>query len=113
MSPLNGDKQKLLNRLENQCKYLCTSRPTAVNIAKECKQLIEFAKTLTSDSNVSFDSMIKQLTEYSVNLLNIDINVNKSIGDFGANYIKSLKNDSPKNVLTHCNTGSLATGLDS
>ncbi|CAG2184178.1 unnamed protein product, partial [Oppiella nova] len=46
---------------------------------------------------------------YAVNLLQIDINVNKSIGDFGAKYIKSLSQKPLNNVLTHCNTGSLAT----
>ncbi|CAG2103864.1 unnamed protein product, partial [Medioppia subpectinata] len=106
---VNGDKDKLLDQLRQKCQYLCTSRPTAVNIDKECKHLVEVSAKLAADSNISFDSMIKQLTEYSVNLLQIDINVNKSIGDFGAQYIKQLTKKDVNNILTHCNTGSLAT----
>ena len=113
MSELKGDTTRLITRLKEQCKYLCTSRPTAVNIDKECKQMIVFAEELTRDSNVSFESMVKSLTEYAINLLEIDIKVNKSIGDFGAEYINRLTNNSTKNILTHCNTGSLATGLSS
>ncbi|CAG2117725.1 unnamed protein product [Medioppia subpectinata] len=109
IAEVNGDKDKLLDRLRQKCQYLCTSRPTAVNIDKECKHLVEVSAKLAADSSVSFDSMIKQLTEYSVNLLQIDINVNKSIGDFGAQYIKSLTKKDVNNILTHCNTGSLAT----
>ena len=101
----------MITRLREQCQYLCTSRPTAVNIVKECKQLTQFAEQLAHNLNVSFESMVKQLIEYAINLLEIDIKTNKSIGDFGAKYINGLTTGSAKNILTHCNTGSLATGL--
>ncbi|XP_054166812.1 methylthioribose-1-phosphate isomerase-like [Oppia nitens] len=109
ISPFNDNKELLLSRLRDQCTYLCTSRPTAVNIDKECKQLVQLALKLSTDSNVSFEAMVNQLTEYSVNLLQIDINTNKAIGDFGAKHIKSLANKESVTILTHCNTGSLAT----
>lgn len=45
-------------------------------------------------------------------MLKEDIETNKSIGNFGASDImRKLKetNQSTANILTHCNTGSLAT----
>lgn len=42
-------------------------------------------------------------------MLEKDIDVNKNIGKFGAQHILSHHNDKSVNVITHCNTGSLAT----
>ena len=112
LAELNGEKEKLLARVRDQCKYLCTSRPTAVNISKECQQLIAFAHQLIKEPNISFETVIERLTQYAINLLDIDINTNKAIGDYGAKHIIALNDNSQtKNILTHCNTGSLATGL--
>lgn len=38
-----------------------------------------------------------------------DITVNKMLSKFGAEHILGLFNDQPVDILTHCNTGSLAT----
>lgn len=112
VSELNENKCSLLSRVRRQCQYLCTSRPTAVNISKECQQLIALAERLAEDSSVTFGSMLERLTRYANDLLEIDINTNKSIGDLGAQHIIALNGTTQlKNVLTHCNTGSLATGL--
>lgn len=44
------------------------------------------------------------------NLLTKDVSDNKAIGQVGANSLLSnVLNDVRVNVLTHCNTGSLAT----
>ena len=42
-------------------------------------------------------------------MLKADIDVNKNIGRFGAEHILFYHNEKPVNILTHCNTGSLAT----
>lgn len=42
-------------------------------------------------------------------MLEQDINVNKRIGKFGADHILSVSKGKPVKVITHCNTGSLAT----
>lgn len=43
-------------------------------------------------------------------MLQKDIADNKAIGDFGAeDIIKNRINNAPVRILTHCNTGSLAT----
>jgi methylthioribose-1-phosphate isomerase len=46
------------------------------------------------------------------NILERDLTTNLSIGDFGANWLQAQHQATPENsitVLTHCNTGSLAT----
>jgi methylthioribose-1-phosphate isomerase len=111
LSEFDDNKDNLFNYLKAQCDYLCTSRPTAVNIKKECLQMLELAKQLSREPNQSFESMVSKLKEYALNILEIDVNVNKSIGDYGAKHIIAKQtHDSSKNILTHCNTGSLATG---
>ena len=42
-------------------------------------------------------------------MLEADIKVNKKIGQFGAEHILLNNHGKPVNVMTHCNTGSLAT----
>ena len=42
-------------------------------------------------------------------MLASDVETNKKIGDLGANSILSLSDGTKVKVLTHCNTGSLAT----
>lgn len=44
-------------------------------------------------------------------ILEMDISINKRIGDYGAQEIlKNCKTNDKFRLLTHCNTGSLATG---
>lgn len=38
-----------------------------------------------------------------------DISVNMTLSKYGADHILQLFNDQPVDILTHCNTGSLAT----
>jgi hypothetical protein len=52
--------------------------------------------------------LIRRTIEYIEGLLQTDIETNKSIGRFGANAIAGHL-AGKVNVLTHCNTGSLAT----
>ncbi len=111
LNKFDNNKDDLFNYLRARCDYLCTSRPTAVNINKECIQMLQFAQQLSRDPNQSFETMVNKLKEYALNMLEIDVNVNKSIGDYGAKHIIAKQtHDSSKNILTHCNTGSLATG---
>ncbi|KAJ6225656.1 hypothetical protein RDWZM_004201 [Blomia tropicalis] len=69
---LENDPNKLYEFIQSKANYLCTSRPTAVNIRKE------------------FDGLLNAFVEHR-------------------NSKASKRNRSKVNVLTHCNTGSLAT----
>lgn len=91
-----------------QADYLCTSRPTAVNIRKEFDYLIKKVDQEVSQ-NRSFEELVEFVIEHCFALLQLDRDTNKAIGDHGAQHILLNAKRSKVNVLTHCNTGSLAT----
>ena len=86
--------------LTDKAEYMKTSRPTAVNLMWACEKQIEIIKNSKSDIN----GLIEELKQNAVKLENEDIEINKKIGDFGAEVV-------PKGatILTHCNAGALAT----
>ena len=85
----------LLLTLEEAGKKLLNTRPTAVNLEWGVKTIIEYAR-----KNPNREEIVKK----AVNLLYDDFYINKKIAEIGSKLIK----DGDK-VLTHCNTGSLAT----
>ncbi|KAJ0029984.1 hypothetical protein Pint_13525 [Pistacia integerrima] len=95
--------------LENKLDYLVSSRPTAVNLADaatKLKQIISRAAAIASDANSVFQAYI----EAAEIMLKDDVASNKAIGSHGASFLQhQLKNSNKLSVLTHCNTGSLAT----
>ena len=104
------DKNKLFQLIKSFCSYICTARPTAVNIKRETDLLIDFCNELSQNNNIDFDGFIKNVVEYSEKLLQTDVSVNRAIGDHGAQHILANGNNQMVTILTHCNTGSLATG---
>ena len=92
-----------------QLEYLITSRPTAVNMADAAKTIINH---LTSSSNQqqNVSAYIDELLDFMEQFLERDLADNRAIGRHGAEAIAQNKTDTKKlTVLTHCNTGSLAT----
>ncbi|RUS31890.1 S-methyl-5-thioribose-1-phosphate isomerase [Jimgerdemannia flammicorona] len=90
-------------------QYLKTSRPTAVNLFDAANKLLalvqERGKTATGAQEV-VDAYVAAAEKMLVD----DVQDNKNIGRFGAEYIfGQAKNKDNVRVLTHCNTGSLAT----
>ncbi len=86
--------------------YLCESRPTAVNLFKMANEV----KNLFAEPNgsVEIDSFQNKITTFLEKMFADDIAANKNIGNYGAQVIMNLGKDKLK-ILTHCNTGSLAT----
>jgi methylthioribose-1-phosphate isomerase len=78
------------------------TRPTAVNLFYALDAMESVTKEF-SDS-LSMAEVARLLDTKAVFLAEDDIRTCKTIGDFGATILKS-----PAKVLTHCNTGSLAT----
>lgn len=97
--------------MEGKLNYLISARPTAVNMKLSADDLLELAIKLSRDDAYSTDDMKKSFIEAIMMMLDKDIADNKNIGKFGAEAIlSSLQGDSKTvKVLTHCNTGSLAT----
>jgi len=77
---------------------LAKSRPTAVNLFWALDKM----KAVLSHAN---ENVVENVTNCALQIHADDLAANKKMGDLGA----ELLNDA-KGVLTHCNTGSLATG---
>lgn len=94
------DRDKFVNELIEKAQYMKTSRPTAVNLMWACEKQIEIIKNSKSD----IKGIIEELKQNGIKLENEDIEINKKIGDYGAEVV-------PKGatILTHCNAGALAT----
>jgi len=74
------------------------ARPTAVNLAWAVQRMWEAAEALQGDP-------VPALLELAEAIHQQDIQANHTMGELGAAFINS-----GSAVLTHCNTGSLATG---
>ncbi|CAK1598585.1 unnamed protein product [Parnassius mnemosyne] len=106
----SSDKKVMRQEIEGKLNYLVSARPTAVNIKLAAEELITLANTLSADETVSADTFKERFISFIENMLVKDIEDNKAIGNFGCEAIlNSLKGDGDIRVLTHCNTGSLAT----
>lgn len=104
------NKQAFFDFMKAKLNYLVTARPTAVNMKKAADEFIKLANELYNDSNYSLSSMKDRIVNDFEGMLEIDVKVNMAIGNNGAQEILS-KNTSKDSIiiLTHCNTGSLAT----
>ncbi len=100
LASLNLSRDEFVAKLTEKANYLVTSRPTAVNLRWAVEKQIEVIKNSQSD----ISGIIKELIENGIKLENEDIEINKRIGDYGAEVV-------PKGatILTHCNAGGLAT----
>lgn len=114
--PSSAEKAKDLIGL--RLDYLKTSRPTAVNLGGavgKLKLVVERESTL---SDATPQSVIAAYIAAAEVMLIDDVSDNKAIGEHGATWImqnttagKRKVDDSSQElkILTHCNTGSLAT----
>ena len=95
-----SSKEDFVTWLIEKAEYMKTSRPTAVNLMWACQKQIEVIK----NSNSDIAGIIDKLKRNAIKLENEDIEINKKIGDYGAEVV-------PKGatILTHCNAGALAT----
>ena len=94
------DKTEFLAELQKHAEYLKSARPTAVNLMWAVDKQLELAKNSTK----SIAEIVKDLKENGIKLENEDVEINKKIGDFGAELVKK-----GATILTHCNAGALAT----
>ncbi|KAK4774472.1 hypothetical protein SAY86_009407 [Trapa natans] len=109
MDAFTGTPNEAVSFLDSKLDYLVSSRPTAVNLsdaATKLKEIILAIFKTTSDAKIIFEGYI----EAAEIMLKDDVASNKAIGSYGASFIKLHRESSEKlSVLTHCNTGSLAT----
>ncbi|CAN8270646.1 unnamed protein product [Cochlearia groenlandica] len=105
----HGSCSDAVSFLAQKLDYLVSSRPTAVNLADaaiKLKQVISMALSTSTEPNSIFKAYIKA----AENMLEDDVASNKAIGTFGSSLLRQqARNPDKLSVLTHCNTGSLAT----
>ena len=93
--------QEFLSLLKERAEFLKSSRPTAVNLMWAVDKQYDYIK----DCGKNVNEMVQMLIDHGIQLENEDIEINKKIGDYGAELV-------PKKgatILTHCNAGALAT----
>ncbi|GAB1610690.1 methylthioribose-1-phosphate isomerase-like [Argonauta hians] len=102
--------QEVCKFIVSRLDYLVSSRPTAVNMKEAAIRLSELADQLSeSEEATTVQDVLDRVVAEIEAMLDKDISDNKNIGKFGAEKIIA---DSPSGqvcVVTHCNTGSLAT----
>ena len=89
-------------KLEPVFETLISTRPTAVNIQWAVNRMKNF---LSSHKDVTVSRLKEMLIDEANRILEEDIQINKAIGLWGAQFIHD-----GDTILTHCNAGSLATG---
>ncbi|KAF3844047.1 hypothetical protein F7725_016095 [Dissostichus mawsoni] len=91
---------------ESLC-HLTSARPTAVNMGRAARELMEFAENESMEKNS--EQLKESVISWIEDMLERDVNDNKKIGNYGAQHILSGVPRDSVTILTHCNTGSLAT----
>ncbi|MED6185289.1 hypothetical protein PIB30_055556 [Stylosanthes scabra] len=108
LGSFNGLPDAAASLLQSKLEYLVSSRPTAVNLsdaATKLKEVISKAAGTSSDARSVFQAYI----EAAEIMLEDDVASNKAIGSYGAKFMQQQTEKQKLSVLTHCNTGSLAT----
>lgn len=93
-------RDEFIKELLCKADYIGTSRPTAVNLMWAVKK----QKAVILNSKSDIQGIVSELIQNGIKLEQEDIEINKKIGDYGAEVV-------PKGatILTHCNAGALAT----
>lgn len=96
-------------QIDEALDYLKESRPTAVDLTNAINQLKAHIREVGSAA--SKEQIITAFIEEAEKIFAKDLQTNLSIGDFGAEWLRALGASESQqiSVLTHCNTGSLAT----
>lgn len=91
--------------IQEKLDYLRTSRPTAVNLEESCRKIESIMK---QQNNNSVEAIVQAVLTYADSMMANDVATNMKIGKLGAEWIAD-RFSRPIQILTHCNTGSLAT----
>ena len=103
-APLAGDDPGAFWRgFESLCSHMAATRPTAVNLFWAIERMKGRAEELRS-RGAGLDEIVRELEREADAIAEEDVAVNRLIGTHGAEVIAD-----GDGVLTHCNTGSLAT----
>lgn len=109
LGPVDWSVNDAISFLQKRLEFLVSSRPTAVNLSDAAKKLNDVVLKAANAMSKP-EALFQAYIEAAEVMLMADINDNKAIGSNGAKFIL-CQNQKRQNlhVLTHCNTGSLAT----
>jgi methylthioribose-1-phosphate isomerase len=96
----SGGGGEFLPRLRDAAEEIKAARPTAINLAWAVKRLMEVAKAEAAEPAAACERLLKEAKE----IQRRDVEANRQIGRHGAPLLSGRQG-----VLTHCNTGALAT----
>jgi methylthioribose-1-phosphate isomerase len=100
-TPPVGSREEFLERLEANAEHIRITRPTAVNLPWALARMRRVARATSGDG----PALSRRLREEATAILDEDRAMCRSIGELGAELIGPFVR-----VITHCNTGALATG---
>jgi 5-methylthioribose kinase len=104
-----------VEQINAKLDYLATSRPTAVNLFDAVRRLSTVASTAAAEANATGSSVTEAVVSSAEAMLKEDVEANKIMGKHGAAALlaaaqsRGRATNGKLRVLTHCNTGSLAT----
>ena len=91
---------EFMTGLEAAGSEIASARPTAVNLAWAVHRILDFAASLRNDPEI-----VAKLILEAKRIQDEDVAANIRMGEFGAMILPE-----GGSILTHCNTGALATG---
>eukprot|EP00759_Apiculatamorpha_spiralis_P052353 PhF_6_TR5669/c0_g1_i2/m.8347/K08963/mtnA; methylthioribose-1-phosphate isomerase len=105
--PKDSSPPQVADEIKKKLDYLATSRPTAVNLHTAVKELKAQVDKFVSEGK---KNILESYTELAEEMLRKDTEDNECIMKAGAERILvSVPKGQKVSVLTHCNTGALAT----
>lgn len=106
-----GDAAALAAFVDERLRRLEGARPTGSNMAREAQRLREVLRGRLAESPPPGEAQLREsIIEHVEGLLRRDVEQNRSIGAHGARHIlERVPPGSAVTLLTHCNTGALAT----
>ncbi len=94
--------EDFMKKIQPIMQTMLSTRPTAVNIRWAVERIKGF---LMLHKDMPLIKLKDMLIDEALEIMREDIEINKAIGIWGAEFIKD-----GDTILTHCNAGSLATG---
>lgn len=96
-----GSRESFLRCVNDTCKLLSSSRPTAVNLFWALQKVRDFAESSKADDPIILKD---ELFKFCNSMLEEDELICDKLGENGAALVKD-----GSRILTHCNAGCLAT----
>ncbi len=103
---LKNNPKIVFPQFEQAANYLKSSRPTAVNLAYEIDRCVEMARRETH-----LNALYPKLVDHALSEMKNLFDKNLKMAHLAEIELKKIYGDRPLNVMTICNTGTLACGV--